>query len=181
MSTVATTFRVILTGLQAVIALVAAKNHPRAELLSRAYFHLNRTIQRFEKLVAHWRDNTLPRQRKRASRPARPQSTPRLPTSQSWLVRAADHYNARGHASQLQHFLATPECVAFLAEVPRAGRILRPLAKSLGIQMPGDPPPPNPKPAKTPRLPRPAPPARGGMTPASTILTPNHPIFSKAR
>ena len=190
MTTLATTFRAILTGFQAVIGIVARKEPHRDAFLAQIYHHLNRTIQRFEKLVAHWRNNTLPRQRKprpgagalRPS-PARPQTTPRLPRGQSWLIRNVDHYNARGHASQLQHFLATPECVQFLAEVPRATRILRPLAKSLGIQMPGDPPPPIPKPARPPKPastpPLPSAPAWPGAQ--RPILTPNHPIFSKAR
>ncbi len=146
MTDLATPFRTILQGLQAVIGIVVAKKPPHTPLLVQIFYHLTRTIHRFEKLVTNWRNNTLPRQRQRAPRPTRPQTTQRLPNGKSWLIRNVDHYNARGHASQLQHFLASPECVAFLAEVPRAGRILRPLAKSLGIQMPGDPPPPNPQP-----------------------------------
>ncbi len=193
MTDLATPFRTILKGLLAVIGIVARKEPHRDAFLARIYFHLNRTIQRFEKLVTHWRNSTLPRQRQRAPRPARTRSNPRLPTGRAWLIRNVDHYNFRGHASQLQHFLATPECVAFLTEVPRAASILRPLAKSLGIQMPGDPPPPNPKPAKSPFLPRPL--AGSGSEPdrgwgdaarkddglGGTRLTPNHPIFSKAR
>ena len=154
MTTLATHFRAILSGLLAVIAPIAAKERTRTAFLVRIWTHLARTIQRFEKLVAHWRAGTLPKPGKpRPGRPTRPRTTPRLPTGHAWLVRAVDHYNARAHASQLQHFLATPECMAFLAEVPRANRILRPLTKSLGIQMPGDPPPPMPKPAKTRSLP----------------------------
>ena len=190
MTTLATTFRAILSGLQAVIGIVAAKNPARDQILGRIYVHLNRTIQRFEKLVAHWRNNTLPKPRVSRPSPARPQPTPILPTERrpiwrllsgrAWLIRNVDHYNFRGHASQLQHFLASPECVAFLAEVPRAGRILRPLARSLGIQMPGDPPPPAPKPAKpaaTPYPPPASPPVRAQHSPFSL----RHPIFSKAR
>ncbi len=190
MTTLATTFRAILSGLQAVIGIVAAKNPARDQILGRIYVHLNRTIQRFEKLVAHWRNNTLPKPRVSRPSPARPQSTPilpterrpiwRLPTGRAWLIRNVDHYNFRGHASQLQYFLATPECVAFLAEVPRAHRLLRPLAKSLGIQMPGDPPPPLPKPAKPAKHPCP-PPLREQPRAAPPPLTIHHPIFSKAR
>ncbi len=149
MTTLATPFRTILTGLQAVIGLVAAKRPPHTLLLTHIYFHLNRTIQRFEKLVTRWRDKTLPKPCKpRPGRPARTRATQRLPRGHAWLIRNVDHYNARGHASQLQHFLNAPECVAFLAEVPRAGRILRPLSRALGLQMPGEPPPPPIKPAR---------------------------------
>ncbi len=149
MTILATHFRAILAGLQVVIGIVAANDRARLAFLACIHNHLNRTMVRFEKLVAHWRNNTLPKPGKpRPGRAQRPQTTPRLPNSKSWLLRSVDHYNFRGHASQLQHFLASPECAAFLAEVPRAGRILRPLARSLALQMPGDPPPPMPKPPK---------------------------------
>jgi hypothetical protein len=151
MSALATTFGTILNGLKAVIAELAAKDRPRTQFLVQIWTRLNTTIQRFEKLVTHWRNNTLPRQRKRAPRPGRPSTTPSLPAGKRWILNHVDHVNARAHASQLQHFLTSEACVAFLAEVPRAGRILRPLARSLGLQMPGDPPPPPPKPAPTPK------------------------------
>ncbi len=152
MTTLATTFRAILSGLQAVIAQIAYNDRPRGQFLVQIWTRLSRTIQRFEKLVTNWRNNTLPKQGKpRPGRPARPKRTPGLPTGRSWILRHVDHYNARAYASQLQAFLTSEECVAFLAEVPRATRILRPLAKSLGLQMHGDPPPPPPKAAPPPK------------------------------
>jgi len=182
MTTLATIFRAILTDLQKVIAPIAAKDRTRTAFLVRIWTHLARTIQRFEKLVTHWRNNTLPKPGKpRPGRTPRPQTTPRLPTGHAWLVRAVDHYNARAHASQLQYFLATPEAVQFLAEVPRAGRILRPLSRALGIQMPGDPPPPMPKPAPPPK------PAKNPWLVLQVLgvtverAAPYPPIFSKAR
>ncbi len=184
MTTLASPFRTILAGLLAVIGIVAAKNPARDALLGRIYRHLNRTIQRFEKLVTHWRNNTLPEPCKpRPGRPARARTTPRLPRGKSWLIRNVDHYNARGHALQLQHFLASPECMEFLAAVPRANRILRPLAKSLGILMPGDPPPPMPKPARPPKPTQPPPRPATDTLPAARPepLTIHHHFFSKAR
>jgi hypothetical protein len=157
MTDFATRFRTILSGLMAFIATVAAKDRPRADFLVRIHHHLNRTIQRFERLATHWRNNTLPKQRSRPGRPARPQAAPRLPTGKAWLQRALNHYLANGHAAQLQHFLTTEDCQRFLAEVPRALRILRPLARSLGLLMPGDPPPPPPKSSFTPDPPGPWP------------------------
>ncbi len=142
-------FRAILTGLMAVIAQIAAHDRPRAPFLIRVSNHLNRTIQRFEALVHRWRNNSLPKPGKpRPGRPQHPRATPRLPSGRAWLLRHVDHHNARASASQLQHFLASPDCAALLAQVPRAARLLRPLVKSLGLSMPGDPPPPPPKPAK---------------------------------
>ncbi len=182
MSPLETSFRAILSGLQVVIGIVAANDRARGAFLACIHNHLNRTIQRFEKLVTHWRNNTLPKPGKpRPGRAQRPQTTPRLPTSKSWLVRSVDHYNFRGHASQLQHFLASPECIQFLAEVPRAGRILRPLARSLALQMPGDPPPSMPKPAKNPRPPLPSLPEPVALTVERRNRNFYPPQFSKAR
>ena len=182
MTTLATHVRTILSGLQAVIGIVANKEPARDLLLARIYYHLNRTIQRFEKLVAHWRAGTLPKQCKpRPGRPSHPRATPRFPTGYAWLIRSVDDSNARGQANYLEHVLASPEFIQFLAEVPRANRILRPLAKSLGIQMPGDPPPPMPKPAKNPWLSLPSLPEPVALT----VERPNPnfypPQFSKAR
>ena len=179
-------FRTILTGLMAVIATIAAKDRTRTEFLVRVHHHLNRTIQRFGRLVAHWRNNTLPKQGKpRPGRPTRPQTTLRLPTGKAWLQRALNDNAANGHAAHLQHFLTTTEFTQFLAEVPRATRILRPLARARGLQMPGDPPPPAPKPSFTPdQLP-----TAWSLLPADqrigvrviTADDPNHPNFSKPR
>ena len=178
MTTLATHFRTILAGLLVVIGIVATKEPARDPFLARIYHHLNRTIQRFEKLVAHWRAGTLPKPGKpRPGRPSHPRATPRFPTGYAWLIRSVDHYNFRGHASQLQHFLAAPECIQFLAEVPRAGRILRPLARALALQMPGDPPPPMPKPAKNSWLNLPQP----TITVTVERRDPYPPYFSKAR
>jgi hypothetical protein len=154
MTTLATRFRAILAGIQTVIGTLIPKNLPREPMLARIYHHLSRTIGRWESLVAHWRNNTLPKPRRsRPGRPACPRAAPRLPNGASWLIRTLDDFTARGHASQLEHFLTTAECAAFLAEVPRANRILRPLTRSLGIRMPGAPPPPPPKPARPPKNP----------------------------
>ena len=164
MSSLPTLFRAILTSLWAVIAPIAAKNPAKTALLIRIANHLNRTIQRFETLFARWQTNTLPKLRPNKPHPNKPhpekphpgrphtsRTTPRLPRGPAWILRHVDHYNARGCASQLQHLLHAEDMAAFLAAVPRAARLLRPLAKSLGLHMPGDPPPPLPKPARPPK------------------------------
>ena len=183
MTTLAAPFRSILTGLMAVIGRVAVRDPARMPLYFRIHTYLNRTIQRFEALVNHWRNNTLPKQRHRVSAPRRRPAMPRLPAGQAWLLRRVDHYDARGRASQLHAFLASPDCMALLAQVPRAARLLRPLAKSLGLALPGDPPPPEPKPAKSakpPLPPRHRPPH--DIAPAPSKPRPAFPaIFSKAR
>ena len=186
MTTLATTFRAILTGLQKVMAPYVNKD--TTQFLLRAYSHLARTMVRFDKLVAHWRAGTLPKQGKpRPGRPSHARNTPALPQGKSWLIRRVDDYNANGHVNHLELFLATPEFIQFLAEVPRANRILRPLAKSIGIQMPGDPPRPMPKPAPPPK---PAKKTWFNLPPVPVTVevtverrNPNsyHAIFSKAR
>ena len=75
MHPLATTFRAILAGIQAVIGTVVRKDRTRDAVLAPIYFHLSRTIQRFEKLVAHWRNNTLPK----------PAPTPK-PAKNPWLA-----------------------------------------------------------------------------------------------
>ena len=171
MSFLATTFRAILAGLQSVIAPISARDRARTDFFVRAANRINRTIQRFESLVARWQSGTLPNPRttprpRRATR-AEP-GAPRLPRGKAWLVRALAHHDGYGRASQLAHFLATPEAAAFLVAVPRAGRLLRPLCNALGITPPdviAPPPPAHPPPARPPRpaVPRPprAPPPGG--------------------
>ncbi len=183
MTTLAITFRAILTSLRGVVAALAAKDRARQVLLLRIYQHIGLIIARFERLFAHWRDGTLPKPRApRPGRPARPRSTPRLSAGPAWLIRHVDDYNARCFASQMQHLLHTEDCARFLAEVPRAGRILRPLARALAIQMPGDPPPPLPKPARAPKPANPPPPPSPPPDPPARTSRANLPlIFSKLR
>ena len=186
MHPIATIFRAILSGLQAAIAPFANKDP--TQFLLRIYHHLSRTMVRFEKLVTHWRNGTLPKQCKpRPDRPSHPRATPRFPTGYAWLIRSVDDSNARGQANYLEHVLASPEFIQFLAEVPRANRILRPLAKSLGIQMPGDPPRPYPKPAPPPKPAKktwfnlPSAPVTVEVTVERRNPNYYHAIFSKAR
>ena len=183
MTSFGTLFRAIMHGLQAVIAPIAARDRARTALFMRVWNHLNRTATRLETLFARWQTNTIPKSRPKTHptppRTPRPDSQPRLPRGQAWLARALDHHDARTRATQLETLLATPDCARFLAEIPRARRLLRPLARALGIQMPGDPPPPQPKPAKPhpSQTPHPAPASRL----APPTAHPNPPVFSKWR
>src|SRR5947209_16938317 len=56
---------------------------------------------------------------------------PLLPRRSGWLLRLTP--SAAAARSQLEYLLADPEMAALLAEVPQAGRILRPLCHMLGI------------------------------------------------
>jgi hypothetical protein len=178
MNPLATLFRAILTGLNAVIAQIANKDRARTPYLVSIHCHISRTIHRFETLVARWQAGTLPKQRSRPGRTARPSSAPRLPTRRHWLTNTLAHHEANLRATQLGLFLASEDCQKLLAEVPRAARILRPLARALGLQMPGDPPPKPPKPLKT-ATPPPTPPPVIGIRVWS--LAEAQPDFSNAR
>ncbi len=92
----------------------------------------------FHLLFDRWRENRLQAARKRpqsakaqASKAAlRPKST--LPRKFAWLVNLVPETAIYG--AQLQELLADPEIAALLAEVPQAGKHLRPLCRMLGVK-----------------------------------------------
>jgi hypothetical protein len=140
MPTLATRFALILAGLRAAIAPVAARDRARTSLLVLLWGRLGRMATRFERLFARWREGTLPRPRpSRAGQPATWQPHPHFPANPAWLV--AMVREATPMASQLQHLLAHPDITEFLAAAPQAGRILRPLCHMLGLPQPPALPP----------------------------------------
>ena len=138
-------FSLLLTNLQAAIAVVAARERALTVLLVAVWGRIGRMRVRLERLVARWRAGTLPTPRKSRAGEVRtsvqvPSGIPRTP---AWLLAAVREAGAvRG---QLEHLLSEAECAAFIAAVPQAGRILRPLCRMLGI---GVKPP---APGRTPR------------------------------
>jgi len=173
MTSLPTSFTLILATLRALVAAHAAKDRARAPFLVLVWGAIGRAATRFERLYARWQAGTLapprpsragqPRQRSAAPRPP-PPHLPRLPTSQAWLLRHVQPAAVSG--CQLQNLLATPELAEFLRAAPHAARILRPLCRMLGITPlppPLQPPPraPRPriaKPAIRPHHPEPPPP-----------------------
>jgi hypothetical protein len=172
------TFILIVLGLKAAVAVVAAPDRTRTRYFVYIWSRISRMGQRFEKLYTQWKNGTLPKPRgPRAPRPAgtRKASPPpfRLPTGRLWMPRLIQGTNVFG--SQLRHWLANdPELPAFLAAVPQAGRILRPLCHMFGIKLEAPlgpkldhlaaiakPPPRRARPAAAPTpAPTPAPPAK---------------------
>ncbi len=158
-----TLLTIILTGLRAAIARIAPKIPARTALLVLAWNRISRAATRYERLFAQFRAGTLPQPgAPRPPRPARPRQPLYLPTRPAWLI--AECREAAAIACQLQHFLVTEEAAEFIAAVPRAGRILRPLCRMLGITAPNlhptlpDPPSPHPPPKSQPhRAPPPTP------------------------
>ena len=126
-------FSAILSDLQAAIAARAARDRNLTVLLVAVWGRIARMRARLERLVALWRAGTLPVPRApRARQPAKSAPRPAYPTAPAWLLRRLGHEVA-AYGSQLRHLLTDKECVAFLAAVPQAGRILRPLLGMLSV------------------------------------------------
>jgi len=191
MRTVAESFSLLMLGLKAVIAEVAAPDRSRTAFLVFVWGRLSHMVVRFEKLYARWKAGTLPKHRgprppraQREEDDAKPRAKPpfRLPGGRMWLVRHVQ--KSAAFASQLRHLLATdPEIPAFLEACPQAGRILRPLCRALGVNLPAPygvtidhlvPIAPRPR-APRPRRPRPAARAKPARTTAPKPAPPPKP------
>ena len=132
----------ILSDLQAAIAVVSARHRALTPLLVAVWGRIARMRARLERLVALWRAGKLPKPRmardrqadkpadEPAGRPARAKQS--YPSSRGWL--AARVWEATAFRGQLEHLLSREDCLAFLAAVPQAGRILRPLCHMLGVE-----------------------------------------------
>jgi len=104
---------------------------------------VGRLSVRFRRLVARWRAGTLPPPRRPSARRVREgqgaapmlrADAPRLPRERGWInKRIAGTAPCAGH---LQALLHDEDLARFLAEVPRAGRLLRPLCHALGLDLP---------------------------------------------
>ena len=158
METIATLFSAILLGMRAALAPHVDRDPARTPFLLLAWTRLGRAATRFQSLFTRWQSGTLPAPIKpRAGQPRAARARPYFPAGRAWLAGSTDHH-VRGRASQLEHLLAHPDMLAFLAAAPQAGRILRPLCHMLGIDPPAMlrlPPRPvcvRPKPPRAARL-----------------------------
>ena len=127
-------FSMILTRLQAAIAVVSARERHLTVLLVAVWGRIARMRTRMERLVALWRAGTLPAARAaRAGRAGMVRKAPRFkfPTGRSWLERMVRDALPCGNG--LANLLTDAECQAFLAAVPQAARIFRPLFHMLGV------------------------------------------------
>ncbi len=133
--------RLILAGLRAVLGMwgldgrVAIAVSHRA---GRAFAVIERLLARVRAglpaVVRHGRVCPV------AGRAARRRPELVLPRRFGWLVQAGRH-QAACYGSQLQHLLAEPDMVALLEASPQARRVLRPLCRSLAIELPWTVPP----------------------------------------
>ena len=102
--------------------------------------YLNRLTHLFARLMDRLAQGPLPPTRQRPKRPHTPRPRHRLPTGKLWLIRALPN-EAAASASQLAYLLAQPGMAEIIAATPRAARMLRPIARLLGVDLPGDKPP----------------------------------------
>ena len=161
-------FSFLLTQLQAAVAVVSARERHLTVLLVAVWGRIGRMRTRLERLIARWRAGTLPAARTSRAGQVRPpvvRAPSIIPRTPAWLLVAVRE--ARPLRAGLENLLSEAEWVEFLAAVPRAGRILRPLCRMLGI---GETPPaPGRKPRAVWVAPRPAPVM---MAPAGLVLGP---------
>ena len=127
------TFTHLLSSLQAAIAVVAARERALTVLLVAVWVKIGRIRTRLERLIALWRAGMLPTARKSRAGKIRAggRGASELPTVPAWLLVAVRE--AAPYGAQLENLLSQEECKAFLAAVPQAGRLLRPLCRMLGV------------------------------------------------
>ena len=128
-------FSHILSGLQAAIAVVSAREHALTALLVAVWGRIGRIRTRLERLIALWRAGMLPQPRAprsgRRGLPTGEKPVSVFPTTPAWLVAAVRQAAPLG--AQLEQMLSQEECVRFLAEVPQARRLLGGLCRMLGV------------------------------------------------
>ena len=130
-------FTTILTGLQAAIAVVAARERALTVLLVAVWGRIGRISTRLERLIALWRAGMLPApraQRGRVPGALGGKSRSALPATPGWLLVAVRE--AAPFGAGLETLLSEAECEAFLAAAPQARRLLRPLCRMLGLGVP---------------------------------------------
>ena len=104
--------------------------------------------QRFLALYARWKAGTLPKARVRSlrssassavkglNRGARGEAQSLLPRAFAWLHRMLPSSAATLGSGVESLIHEHPEMKAFVAEVPQAGRMLRPICKMVGLKLP---------------------------------------------
>ncbi len=136
------TFHHLLTGLQAAIAVVSARDRTLTAFLVAVWGRVGRMRTRLEKLIILWRAGMLPKRLVRESEAGLPSDGRmknfNMPTNHGWLIpRVRD---AAKFGAVLENMLTQEEIVRFLDEVPAARRIVGVLKRML-IVPPGKPVP----------------------------------------
>ena len=127
-------FTPLLTRIQAAVAVVAAREQTLTALRVAVWGRIGRISTRLERLIALWRAGKLPKARIYRGRVAGTPAAPPvriLPSVPGWLLVAVRE--AAPFGNRLEELLTEAECAAFLAAVPHARRLLRPLCRMLGV------------------------------------------------
>lgn len=130
-------FSPIIIAIQAVIAARAARDRALTVLLVAMWGRIARMGTRLERLIAPWRAGKLPAPRRprldqAATRDRKPATRPAYPAGSGWLFRKLG-YEVGRYGVRLRELLTDKECVEFLAAIPQAARILRPLLRMLSF------------------------------------------------
>ncbi len=130
--------RLIFAGLVDLIARRFLRDPACVALLVPLCLRLRRALGRLERALLRPAGGIVAGVRRRgpvkvAVAPTRP--AVRLPGGFGWLVRRLG-WEAAGYGSQLAHLLEDPAMRAALQALPAVGRILRPIARMLGVTPP---------------------------------------------
>ena len=162
MGTILEHFVQVIALFHRVIGVHVSRNRQDDSVLGLAYWHADRIRRRFISLYTKWTSGTLKptRQRHRPTTtpesslppppsaggagggPATPETQPKpelrpkpkAPRKKGWVTHTAPPCAEAG--AWLSYFLQRDDLPAFLAAVPRAGRLLRPLCHLLGVTPP---------------------------------------------
>ncbi len=145
--------RLILLGLRTALAMWRL-DPPVGVVL---YTRCGKIFLKIKRMLARYRAGTLrhgtPRTvvTPRTQAPRKPAVV--MPRRFGWLLPSGKH-DAVCFGGQVQHLLQEPEMAAMLAEYPQSRRVLRPLLRALGVELPWtvtQPRPPRPRKPRTPR------------------------------
>ena len=102
-------------------------------ILVLVWGRLARAAVRLKRFYGLWLAGKVPAPRKSGGQkaPAEGAVRPVVPRGRGWL--AIRIWETRAFGSQLQHLLTDPQFVAFVAAVPRAGGVLRPILRMLTV------------------------------------------------
>jgi hypothetical protein len=139
---------------------------------SLLWFRLHRLATRLSRLHDRWQAGTLPKPRPRTTSRTTPRkpapqlpefprpgaklvdSPTRLPRGHGWVIKRLPQAGAE--AGQLHELLQHAHSREFVEAAPQAARLLRPLCRALGVDLPAWlQPPPRPRRPRKPRPPRP--------------------------
>ncbi len=161
-----TLFAHICDGLRAAIGPRTTAATPAGRFYIFLVGYILRASRRIDALFAKWRAGTLPpiRARKPRATPARPAAF-RLPQGKLWLIKRVPQAASAAAYDGLRVMHDDPEFQAFLREVPRAARLLRPFYTAVDFPPPGAAPKPRRIRKPRPKAPKPEPPRWGKYTP----------------